>query len=59
MSEIAVKDIVEALPYIRKHSGKNIVIKYGGSAMIEPKLSNNFSENIKILVDYLILSYTV
>ena len=28
-----------------------VVIKYGGSAMIDPKLSDNFSDNIKILVD--------
>ena len=26
--------LVEALPYIREHSGKNIVIKYGGHAMV-------------------------
>ena len=25
----------EALPYIRKFSGKTIVVKYGGSAMVE------------------------
>ena len=28
----------EALPYIRKFSGKTIVVKYGGSAMVEHEL---------------------
>ena len=36
---------------LKKYIGEIIVIKYGGSAMIEPKLSNNFSYNIKLLVD--------
>ena len=30
--------LVEALPYIRKHSGKNIVIKYGGHAMVDSNI---------------------
>ena len=38
--------LVEALPYIRKHSGKNIVIKFGGHAMGTVKLSQSFSKDI-------------
>ena len=41
--------LVEALPYIRKHSGKNIVIKYGGHAMGDTMLAKNFSQNIGLL----------
>ena len=41
--------LVEALPYIRQHSGKNIVIKYGGHAMGNAKLSKNFSKDIGLL----------
>ena len=41
--------LVEALPYIREHSGKNIVIKYGGHAMGETLLSHNFSKDIGLL----------
>ncbi len=41
--------LVEALPYIREHTGKNIVIKYGGHAMGEPKLAKNFSKDIALL----------
>ena len=41
--------LVEALPYIRQHSGEIIVIKYGGHAMGDPKLSKNFSKDICLL----------
>ena len=41
--------LVEALPYIRQHSGKNIVIKYGGHAMGTIKLSQSFSKDIGLL----------
>jgi len=41
--------LVEALPYIRQHSGKNIVIKYGGHAMGDSQLSRNFSKDIGLL----------
>ena len=37
--------LVEALPYIRKHSGKNIVIKFGGHALGDTKLSKTFSKS--------------
>ena len=37
--------LVEALPYIRQHSGKNIVIKYGGHAMGDKNLSRKFSKD--------------
>lgn len=30
--------LVEALPYIQKFNGKVIVIKYGGSAMVDDEL---------------------
>ena len=36
---------------LKKYVNEKVVIKYGGSAMIEPKLSDNFSDNIKVLVD--------
>ena len=41
--------LVEALPYIREHSGKNIVIKYGGHAMGNTKLAQSFSKDIGLL----------
>jgi acetylglutamate kinase len=41
--------LVEALPYIRKHSGKIIVIKYGGHTMGNAKLAKSFSQDIGLL----------
>ena len=41
--------LVEALPYIRQHSEKNIVIKYGGHAMGDTKLSKSFAQDIGLL----------
>ncbi len=36
---------------LKKYIGETVVIKYGGSAMVDPNLSNDFSINIKFLVD--------
>ncbi len=41
--------LIEALPYIRAFSGKRLVIKYGGSAMIDPELKSCFAEDIALL----------
>ena len=41
--------LVEALPYIRQHSGEMIVIKYGGHAMGDSKLSSSFAKDIGLL----------
>jgi len=39
----------EALPYIRRFSGKTIVIKYGGNAMTEESLKNGFARDVVLL----------
>ncbi|MGC8718647.1 MAG: acetylglutamate kinase [Thermodesulforhabdaceae bacterium] len=39
----------EALPYIRTFSGKTIVIKYGGHAMVEEHLKDSFAQDIVLL----------
>jgi len=41
--------LVEALPFIRQHSGDTIVIKYGGHAMGNPKLSKSFAKDIGLM----------
>ena len=41
--------LVEALPYIRQHSGDIIVVKYGGHAMGDKKLSSSFAKDIGLL----------
>ncbi len=44
--------LMEALPYIRKFSGKTIVVKYGGHAMTDAKLKDSFAKDI-VLMDYI------
>lgn len=39
----------EALPYIRKFSGKTIVVKYGGHAMVDTALQQSFARNIALM----------
>jgi len=39
----------EALPYIRRFSGKTLVIKYGGNAMTEEALKNGFARDVVLL----------
>jgi len=41
--------LIEALPYIRAFYGKTIVIKYGGSAMIEEGLKRQFAEDVVLM----------
>lgn len=47
---IAKADILlEALPYIRRFSGKTVVIKYGGHAMVDEALKASFAEDVVLL----------
>lgn len=41
--------LLEAFPYIRKFSGQTIVIKYGGSIMVDPNLKTQFAKDIALL----------
>lgn len=41
--------LTQALPYIKKHTGKIIVIKYGGNAMINEQLKQQVMEDIVLL----------
>ena len=44
-----VVTLLEALPYIREFHGKTIVIKYGGAAMTEPTLKEEFARDVALL----------
>jgi acetylglutamate kinase len=44
--------LLEALPYIRRFSGKTIVIKYGGHAMADEALKKSFALDV-ILLKYI------
>ena len=39
----------QALPFMQRYAGKNITIKFGGSAMGEDKLSTSFARDIVLL----------
>ncbi len=41
--------LIEALPYIRRLSGKTVVIKYGGAAMLSEDLSEKIMQDITLL----------
>ncbi len=41
--------LAQALPYIRKFHGKTLVIKYGGNAMTDPSLQQDFAEDVVLL----------
>jgi acetylglutamate kinase len=43
------KTLMEALPYIRRFSGKTFVIKYGGHAMSDERLKESFALDIIML----------
>jgi acetylglutamate kinase len=44
-----VATLLEALPYIREFHGRTVVIKYGGAAMIEPALKEEFARDVTLL----------
>ena len=41
--------LIEALPYIQKFNGKKIVVKYGGSAMLDENLKFNVIRDVALL----------
>ena len=41
--------LIDALPYMQKFSGKTVVVKYGGNAMINEDLKNSVIEDIILL----------
>ena len=41
--------LIEALPYIQKFNGKRVVVKYGGSAMVDENLKYNVIKDVALL----------
>ncbi|MDO4322927.1 MAG: acetylglutamate kinase [Lachnospiraceae bacterium] len=41
--------LIEALPYIRRFHGKTIVVKYGGSAMVDQELKESVIRDVALL----------
>ncbi len=44
-----VGTLLEALPYIREFHGETVVIKYGGAAMTDPALKEEFARDVVLL----------
>lgn len=51
MDQILIKaqTLIEALPYIQKFNNKKVVVKYGGSAMLDENLQNNVIKDVALL----------
>ncbi|SJZ84295.1 acetylglutamate kinase [Garciella nitratireducens] len=49
MTEEKISILIEALPYIKKFSGKTFVIKYGGSIMQNEKAQKTFIQDVALL----------
>ncbi len=45
----SAKVLSEALPYIRRFSGKTLVIKYGGNAMVDDDLKSGFARDVVLM----------
>jgi acetylglutamate kinase len=44
-----VATLLEALPYMREFRGRTLVIKYGGAAMTDPELREDFARDVVLL----------
>jgi acetylglutamate kinase len=52
MTQPGIRDVevlLEALPYIREFHGRTVVIKYGGAAMSDPELREQFARDVVLL----------
>lgn len=51
LDQITVKaeTLIEALPYIRDFNNKKVVVKYGGSAMLDKKLEESVIKDVALL----------
>lgn len=49
MNEEVAGILIESLPYIRRFSGMTVVIKYGGHAMVDDQLKEDFARDVTLL----------
>ena len=43
------KVLTESLPYIQKFTGRTVVVKYGGNAMVDEALKQSFARDIVLM----------
>lgn len=48
-AQVRAEVLARALPYLRRYAGDTIVVKYGGSAMVDTTLSTAFGHDIALL----------
>lgn len=48
-AQLTAATLSEALPYIQRYSGRTVVIKYGGHAMVDADLSAAFARDVVLL----------
>jgi len=48
-ADVIARVLTEALPYIKRFSGKTMVIKYGGNAMVDALLKESFARDIVLM----------
>jgi acetylglutamate kinase len=48
-AQFTAQTLSEALPYIQRYAGKTIVVKYGGHAMVDERLSAIFARDVVLL----------
>ncbi len=48
-NKVRAEILVNALPYIKSYSGKIVVVKYGGNAMVNNQLKNSVMEDIVLM----------
>lgn len=46
---LVARTLIEALPYMRRFSGKTVVVKYGGHAMGDDRVERDFAHDIVLL----------
>jgi acetylglutamate kinase len=43
------KVLTEALPYIQRFTGRTVVVKFGGNAMVNPQLQESFARDVVLM----------
>jgi acetylglutamate kinase len=43
------RTLIEALPWLTRHNGKTVVIKFGGNAMVDEELKSAFAQDVVFL----------
>ena len=49
LQDLVADVLIEALPYIQRFHGATIIVKYGGNAMVEPRLKEAFARDIVLM----------